>query len=98
MVRAIYLTVASIIPTGMYGMGNWHAAEGCCEDSLLAKTVSCRDGGLTYGHKLPRVSSDHGHWHACYGGPSQKQDQSGPQPGRSRRPIQNSARDLRFFR
>ena len=58
MVRGIYLTVALIIPTGMYGMGNWHAAEGCCEDSLLAKTVSCRDGGLTSGHKLPRVSSE----------------------------------------
>jgi hypothetical protein len=28
MVRGIYLTVALIIPTGMYGMANWHAAEG----------------------------------------------------------------------
>jgi hypothetical protein len=59
--RGIYLTVASIIPTGMYGMVNWHAAEGYCEDSLLAKTVGCRDGDLTSGHNLPRVSSDQGH-------------------------------------
>jgi hypothetical protein len=28
MMRGIYLTVASIIPTGMYDMANWHAAEG----------------------------------------------------------------------
>jgi hypothetical protein len=28
MMRGIYLTCASIIPTGMYGMANWHAAEG----------------------------------------------------------------------
>jgi hypothetical protein len=28
MMRGIYLTLASIIPTGMYGMANWHAAEG----------------------------------------------------------------------
>lgn len=28
MMRAIYLTVASVIPTGMYGMANWRAAEG----------------------------------------------------------------------
>jgi hypothetical protein len=98
MMRAIYLTVASIIPTGMYGMPNWHAAEAYCEDSLLAKTVSCRDGDLTSGAKLlPRFRA------LMVTGcilrlPSQKQDQSGPQPGRSRRPIQNSARDLRFFR
>jgi hypothetical protein len=52
MMRAIYLTVASIIPTGMYGMPNRHAAEGYCEDSSLAKTVSCRDGDLTSGAKL----------------------------------------------
>ena len=28
MMRGIYLTVGSIIPTGMYGTANWHAAEG----------------------------------------------------------------------
>jgi len=33
-----------------------------------------------------------------YGSPGQRQDQSDPQPERSRRPIQNSASDLRFFR
>jgi hypothetical protein len=27
MMRSMYLTVASIIPTGMYGMANWQAAE-----------------------------------------------------------------------
>jgi hypothetical protein len=28
MIRGIYLTLASIIPNGMYGMANWHSAEG----------------------------------------------------------------------
>jgi hypothetical protein len=28
MLRGIDLTVASIIPTGMYVMADWHAAEG----------------------------------------------------------------------
>jgi hypothetical protein len=55
MIRSMYLTVASIIPTGMYGRASWYAAEGYCEDSLLAKAVSYRDGDLTSGHKLPRV-------------------------------------------
>jgi hypothetical protein len=27
MMRGIYLTIASIIPTGMYGMANWHATK-----------------------------------------------------------------------
>jgi hypothetical protein len=55
----------------MYVIINWHAAEECCEDSLLAKTVSCRDGDLTSGNKIPQVgevSRDHGHWRACQEG------------------------------
>jgi hypothetical protein len=98
MMRGIYLTVAKSYRLVCMVWLTGTLRRGYCERSFLAKTVSCRDGDLTSGHKSPRVSSDHGHWHACNGCPSQKQDQSDPQPGRSRRPIQNPARDLRFFR
>ena len=81
MVRAIYLTVASIIPTGMYGMANWRAAEGVSRGFITGKNCRCRDRELTAGHKLPPVSSDHGHWHGCYGRPKSSTRSVGPSAG-----------------
>jgi hypothetical protein len=53
MMRGIYLAVASIIPTGMYGMANWHAAEGVSRKFITGENCRCRDGELTAGHKWP---------------------------------------------
>jgi hypothetical protein len=98
MMRGIYRTVASIIPTGMYGMANWRAAEGVSRGFITGENCRCRDRELTAGHKLPPVRAITVTGMDVTAAPSQEQDQSDPQPGRLRRPIQNSARDLRFFR
>ena len=63
MVRAFHLRVASIIPTGRYVMAtSVNAGEGSCADSWLAKTVSCRNGNLTSGHKMAKIGRFRAIW------------------------------------
>jgi hypothetical protein len=54
MMRGIYLTVAKSYRLVCMVWLSGTLRRGYCEHSLLAKTVSCRDGDLTSGHKLPR--------------------------------------------
>jgi hypothetical protein len=98
MMRGIYLAVASIIPTGMYGMANWHAAEGVSRGFITGENCRCRDGEPTAGHKCPGFRAIMVTGMDVTAAQVKNKISRTLQPGRSRRPIQNSARDLRFFR
>jgi hypothetical protein len=65
MMRGIYLTLASIIPTGMYGMAHWHAAEGVLRGFITGEACHLRDGDRTSGHRMPRVGGVSRH-HGVY--------------------------------
>ena len=56
MMRPFHLRVASIIPTSMYVVATSVNAGRGCEDSLLAKIVRCRNGDLTAGHKMAKIT------------------------------------------